>query len=186
MEEILIPARRQLDKEDKRILLIMDGHGTHTFHENIQFCTDNGIDACFMPAHTSHILQPLDIGIFNSYKASYRRSVSDPALDDIMYNGLTEATRNRLRMLGRALIANMHAVNCKSIKRSFYRSGIYPPSFTHFLYYSHGVRDIPPDVVERVQNEIQAEKDNRSRRVNAKGRRGVVDHILIVDASEEI
>lgn len=167
-------------------MLILDGHKTHSVQETMDICQAHAIDTCFLPPHTSHILQPLDIGIFNSYKALYRKSHSEPMLEDITLSYTSEATQERVRMLGRALVSNMHAVNSKSIRRSFYRSGIFPLSFSHFLYYSHGVRDIPPDVQARVAAEIQDERESRSRRANAKGRRGVVDSIMIVDASVDI
>jgi hypothetical protein len=110
----------------------MDGHATHTYRTNLDYCEQQNIDICFLPPHTSHITQPLDIGVFNSYKAAYRRAANDPSLKDIDIRQAPEATRNRLKMLGRALIGNMHATNSKSIKRAFLHSGLYPLSFNNF------------------------------------------------------
>ena len=61
----------------------MDGHGTHTMESSIDFCRNNMIDVCFMPARTLHILQPLDVGIFPSYKAAYRRAAKEREVDDV-------------------------------------------------------------------------------------------------------
>ena len=77
----LIPFRNSLNKAERRILLLLDGHATHTHGPNIELCRANNIDVCFLPPHTSHILQPLDIGVFGSYKAAFRRSATDGALE---------------------------------------------------------------------------------------------------------
>src|SRR6201999_259812 len=40
-------------------LLILDGHGSHVTPEFDQFCRSKSIVALCMPAHSSHLLQPL-------------------------------------------------------------------------------------------------------------------------------
>ena len=42
-------------------------------------CFLNNVYLCFLPAHTSHGLQPLDNGIFNVIKAAYRKELSQLA-----------------------------------------------------------------------------------------------------------
>jgi hypothetical protein len=49
-------------------LLICDNFGSHLTYEFIQFCEKNRIIPFFLPSHTSHLLQPLDVGVFNVYK----------------------------------------------------------------------------------------------------------------------
>jgi len=138
-----------------------------------------------MPPHTTHLLQPLDVGVFNSYKAAYRRAVSDPALDDIFVDGAPEAVQSRLRMLARSLIANLQAMTTKNIRRAFYHTGIYPPSFAHFLHCSKSVRDVPVEVSRRVEERILEDKQMRSRRAIDKGRRTIVNEMLIVTNNVE-
>ena len=45
------------------ILLIVDGHGSHVSLEFIDFCIKNQIVALCLSPHTTHILQPLNVGI---------------------------------------------------------------------------------------------------------------------------
>ena len=52
-------------------LLIVDGHGSHIRADFIAYCMENKIDLLVMPAHCSHILQPLDVGMFSSFKAAH-------------------------------------------------------------------------------------------------------------------
>jgi hypothetical protein len=60
------PETHQNDR--KRRLLLLDGHGSHLTARFIAFCLDKNIDLVCLPAHTSHLLQPLDIGIFSPLK----------------------------------------------------------------------------------------------------------------------
>ena len=52
----------------RRRLLIADGHGSHIQGKFIAHCMENGIDLLIMPPHCSHILQPLDVGVFSAFK----------------------------------------------------------------------------------------------------------------------
>ena len=42
------------------VLLIEDGHASHLLLEVIQLARDNNVHILCLPAHTTHILQPLD------------------------------------------------------------------------------------------------------------------------------
>ena len=50
---------------NQRRLLIVDGHGSHVKARFIACCIQNKIDLMVLPAHSSHITQPLDVGIFS-------------------------------------------------------------------------------------------------------------------------
>ena len=52
----------------RRRLLIADGHGSHIRADFIAYCMENDIDLLVIPAHCSHILQPLDVGVFAAFK----------------------------------------------------------------------------------------------------------------------
>ena len=52
-------------------LLIEDGHTSHVSIEVIELARSNGVYLLCLPSHTSHILQPLDVGVFKSLKASF-------------------------------------------------------------------------------------------------------------------
>jgi hypothetical protein len=56
-------------------LLILDGHGSHNTPEFDQYCKENNIVLLCMPAHSSHLLQPLDVGIFSPLKRVYRQGI---------------------------------------------------------------------------------------------------------------
>ena len=58
-------------------LLILDGHESHHSADFELYCKDNNIITLCMPAHSSHILQPLDVGCFGPLKKVYGRQIED-------------------------------------------------------------------------------------------------------------
>ena len=51
-----------------RPLLLLDGHSSHYNLNTICMCAEEGIILFCLPPHTTHVLQPLDNGIFFSLK----------------------------------------------------------------------------------------------------------------------
>jgi hypothetical protein len=58
-------------------LLILDNHGSHTTLEFRSFSEENGIVLLWMPPHSSHLLQPLDISCFGPLKTAFSRRNQD-------------------------------------------------------------------------------------------------------------
>ncbi|RII24871.1 hypothetical protein CUC08_Gglean005686 [Alternaria sp. MG1] len=56
-------------------VLICDGFGSHETLEILEFCLTNNIILCRLPSHTSHKLQPCDVGPFAPLKTAYRDQV---------------------------------------------------------------------------------------------------------------
>lgn len=52
-------------------LLILDGHSSYLTAEFDNFCKQNAIICLCMPAHTSQLLQPLDVSVFGPLKSAY-------------------------------------------------------------------------------------------------------------------
>lgn len=52
-----------------RYRLILDGHGSHATAGFYHFCKHHQIISHYMPAHSSHHLQPLDVSCFAPLKA---------------------------------------------------------------------------------------------------------------------
>ena len=68
-----------------RRLLILDGHGSHATPEFDQYCTENSIITLCMPAHTSHLLQPLDVSCFSPLKRAYGREIQELARQGVYH-----------------------------------------------------------------------------------------------------
>ena len=46
-------------------MLVMDGHGSHVDVDFMWECKRNNVELVFLPPHSSHVLQPLDLGVFS-------------------------------------------------------------------------------------------------------------------------
>lgn len=58
-------------------LSILDGHESQHSEEFEEYCKGNNIITLCMPPHSSHILQPLDIGCFGPLKKACGRHIED-------------------------------------------------------------------------------------------------------------
>ena len=72
LRKIFIPETKPQNPQQRR-LLILDGHGSHTTEDFMWECFNHRIHLLYLPAHTSHVLQPLDLAIFGPLKAAYRK-----------------------------------------------------------------------------------------------------------------
>lgn len=66
-EKSLIPAIG----EKRPVLVIYDGHATHVSEKVVSLARSNDITILKLPAHTSHLLQPLDLAVFKSFKTRW-------------------------------------------------------------------------------------------------------------------
>jgi hypothetical protein len=56
-------------------LLLMDNHGSHLTPEFIQLARANNVVPFSFPAHLTHCMQPLDVGIFQVYKHWHNKAI---------------------------------------------------------------------------------------------------------------
>jgi hypothetical protein len=56
-------------------LVLCDRFGAHMTRQFVQFCEKNNIILFFLLPHTSHVLQPLDVGVFSVYKHWHSEAV---------------------------------------------------------------------------------------------------------------
>lgn len=113
--------RQQHNCPSQSALLLIDSHNSRDDAETIQLCTDNNILAFTFPAHSSHLLQPLDLGVNKSLKDQLRESF-EPILHES-----TSDRRNRL--LQTSIDCLIGALIPTTIKRGFRRAGIFPFCF---------------------------------------------------------
>lgn len=81
--KFLVEFNNFLEKNNfkKPTLLILDQHRTHNDINNLKFATENNILLPRLPAHCSHLVQPLDKSVFCSLKAQWSH-----ACKNLMYN----------------------------------------------------------------------------------------------------
>ena len=74
LKRVFDPQTKEQAKQIPRVL-ICDGFGTHETLEFLEFCFESNIILCRLPSHTSHKLQPCDVGVFAPLKGFYRDEV---------------------------------------------------------------------------------------------------------------
>lgn len=120
LKKVFIP----MTATPKTRLLILDGHGSHTTTDFMWLCYINNIHLLFLPPHTSHVLQPLDLGVFSSLKHNYRKQVG-------YLNLLTDSSplgkRNFLISYNKA---RKQALTIKNIQSGWKATGLWPRSLS--------------------------------------------------------
>ena len=100
-------------------LLILDGHESHHSAEFEQYCKQHNIVTICMPAHSSHILQPLDVGCFGPLKHAYGRQI-----EDLMRMHITHISK--LEFLCAFREAFFSSMTEKNIQGGFAGAGLVP------------------------------------------------------------
>jgi hypothetical protein len=100
-------------------LLILDNHGSHTTPEFTSFCEDNNIVLLWMPPHTSHMLQPLDVGCFGPLKQAFSKRTQGLIRNHIFH--IDKST-----FIATLYAAHIDAITSNNIRAGFRGSGLHP------------------------------------------------------------
>jgi hypothetical protein len=73
LEALFVPEIR---KYGGRHVLLVDGHSSHVSLRAIEVCKNNNIMLMLLPSHSSHMLQPLDIGVYGHVKKQMARNIA--------------------------------------------------------------------------------------------------------------
>lgn len=74
VRKVFEPESRKKSGNQPR-LLIMDGHSSHITGNFIALCIENNIDILILPPHCSHLLQPLDVGVYGPLKRYHAKEI---------------------------------------------------------------------------------------------------------------
>jgi len=100
-------------------LLICDGHDSHITAEFMAYCIDNDILLMILPPHSSHLTQPLDVGVFGALKKQMAVEI-----EPLMRTGITRI--QKVEWLTAFVAAHDKAVSIKNILSGFRGTGIHP------------------------------------------------------------
>jgi hypothetical protein len=103
----------------KQRLLILDGHVSHVNYTFLGYCEQNGITVFCLPAHSTHLLQPLDVGLFSQLQTHYQKAVED-------YFRITSVGINRDTFFPLYKRARAKAYTLENITSAFECTGIVP------------------------------------------------------------
>ena len=106
-------------------LLILDGHSSHATAGFDYFCTAQNIIPLYMPPHSSHLLQPLDISCFGPLKHYYGQKVSEMMQNGVyaidkrdflsFYNKIHSHAFSKTNILGGFAAAGLNPLNSERV-----------------------------------------------------------------------
>jgi hypothetical protein len=109
--------------KDRRVgawqLLLIDGHESHNSLEFQDICRENQIYTLCMPPHSSHLVQPLDVGCFSPLKRAYGDQINH-----LVRNHINHVTK--LEFLPAFYAAYQQSITEKNICSSFRAAGLVP------------------------------------------------------------
>lgn len=100
-------------------LLVMDGHGSHLTYEFCSYALSHNIYLICLPAHSTHLLQPLDVGLFGPLQHYYGKAADNHIRET--RTGITKGTFWSFFTEARA-----KAFTKQTIQASFHATGIFP------------------------------------------------------------
>jgi len=118
LQQTFIPYS-QVQMKGKYCLLILDGHGGHLTPQFDRICAENATIPLCMPAHSSHLLQPLDIGCFAVLKRAYSRLITNQTR--LGHNYI-----DKLDFLAEYPQAHSETFKTQTIESSFRAAGLVP------------------------------------------------------------
>jgi hypothetical protein len=118
LEKVFEPFTRPLTVGAYR-LLILDGHSSHLTPGFDQACKKYNIIPCCLPVHSSHLLQPLDVGVFSVLKRLY-----GTAVENRIRIGLHHVDKNDF--LAMLIPVRIQSYTIQNIKSGFSHAGIVP------------------------------------------------------------
>ena len=106
---------------DNKVLLILDGHATHTHNLNvINMARENGVYLLSLPPHCSHKLQPLDVAFMKPLSTYYTQAVETWLRQ---HPGRRVTVFQVASLFGKSYLKSAIAQNAAS---GFRKTGIYP------------------------------------------------------------
>lgn len=104
--------------DSRPVILIFDGHTSHITPQLMSLALENNINIQKLPAHTSHILQPLDVSCFRALKVKWDKNLSTWQR---MHVGQRPSKENFAKLLG----STWEALTFENIKSGFKKTGIH-------------------------------------------------------------
>jgi hypothetical protein len=127
----------------KHRILFLDGHECHMTIDFINACSKNDILPIIFPPHLTHLMQPLDVKVFQPWKAHYKDAVNQA----YMHGADTIDIVDFLNMLQRVRLRTLKA---KTIQHAFEETGLYPLNAQKVL--CHVRPETPPPATPTLQS----------------------------------
>jgi len=130
------PNTKEKANEQVR-LLICDGHDSHISAAFMQHCYDSAIAVFLLLPHSSHLIQPLDVGVFSPLKAAMKSG-----LNTIFRTGI--ARLRKVEWIENYIKARRKAIIPRNILAGWRATGLWPIDPVRILQEIEEVTTPPP------------------------------------------
>lgn len=172
----------------------MDNHSSHTSYAFLEYCLENRIVPFFLPAHTTHHLQPLDVKVFSPYQHYFTEAIDAEVLRT--HGALDIGKHNFFPLLQSA---RKKALIGTTIKSAWKKAGLIPfnPRVIYSLLPGESTPE-PQDVLQssrlpgtpqsprairRLTKKVIHQASSTPQRRNATQMSSVVDHLIVESAN---
>jgi len=114
-------TKGRLTSQQQYRFLIIDGCEIHIHIEFVEYCISHRIIAYCLPSHTTHLLQPLDVGLFSPLQKAYGQEV-----DRLTRFG--NVAINKGNFLPLLVKARAQTYTKSNILGAWHSSGLIPPN----------------------------------------------------------
>lgn len=145
--------------KENPVLLLLDGHSTHSKNlEALNLARMNGIRLLQLPSHTTHRLQPLDVGFFRSFQTFYSQAVEKWLRTNV---GRTVSMFQVSALIGEAY---GYSATVRNATNAFRATGIWPIDRNIFNETDFAASRVlngqdKPDIEQQLQPESSSDDD---------------------------
>ncbi|XP_030767162.1 uncharacterized protein LOC115890938 [Sitophilus oryzae] len=142
------------EKIEFPVILYLDGHKSHVTLPLTEFCREKQIVLISLLPNSTHILQPLDVGLFRPLKLSWKKEVQKFKMKNGSYKALNR--ENFASVLNEAInsMTNLEVI----LKNAFKSCGLFPFDSSNINYSKLLLKGKKPETV--AQNVISEASEN--------------------------
>jgi len=179
LEQIFLPQTAINDDDSGEYrLLLLDGHKSHATFEFMWKCHENKVVVFYLPPHSSHVLQPLDLTCFSPVKGRYREQIANLARYD------DASAVKKAKFLDCYQKASQEGLSEKNIKAGWRAAGLHPWN-PHKAIHSSQVLQNAPITAQTPPNRKRRHSVDMVYRT-PKSRRDIDDSIQAIQHQEPI
>lgn len=134
-ELVLIPhikhVRNQNPDMKRKALLVMDNHSSRQNEDFLQLMKENEVIVVFLPPHSSHISQPLDVGIYGPFKSLLRKKMRERSREIVVEEEEEEMITYRGKIIEVAFSCWESISTRMNIRNAFSKTKIFPAKEFH-------------------------------------------------------
>jgi len=132
--------RVELKAENERAILFIDSHESRRSPRALEALKAANIDTYTFSSHSTHVAQPLDLGINRSFKTKLRAARSEGPSNTV--------AERRIRLLKKCARACHEALYDETIIKAWEKSGLSPWNVETTLKSEYVIEEVPPEIAK--------------------------------------